>query len=154
MSASATHPEHRRTPGPSYLSPVFVFKEMSTLPSLKDFTYQPSGSATGSARRAGRRIRPRIRGRFLKGPVPLDWLQRAANLPGKSLHVGVVLWYLVGLRKTNTLALPNGVLATFGVDRHAKYRALEQLESAGLISVVRQHGQNPVITVSTTTPAP
>jgi hypothetical protein len=50
--------------------------------------------------------------------------------------------------------LPNGILAAFGVDRHAKYRAIERLESAGLISVVRQHGQNPVITLSTTKPVP
>jgi hypothetical protein len=26
-------------------------------------------------------------------------------LPGKSLHVGLALWYLVGLKKTNTVAL-------------------------------------------------
>lgn len=34
---------------------------------------------------------------FLKGPIPLPWLQGAARLPGKALHVGVVLWFLSGL---------------------------------------------------------
>jgi len=121
---------------------------MSALPSPQDLAYRPDGSPAACASRAGPSLRPRIRGR-LKGPVPLDWLQRAAQLSGKSLHVGVVLWYLAGLRKASTVSLPNGVLAEFGVDRHAKYHGLESLEKAGLVSVVRRTGRNPVITLCT-----
>ena len=42
---------------------------------------------------------------FIKGPIPLAWMMAAAMLPGKSLHVGLVLWYLAGLKKTKTFAL-------------------------------------------------
>ena len=35
---------------------------------------------------------------YLKGPIPLDWLSTAARLPGKSLHVGIALWFMGGFR--------------------------------------------------------
>jgi hypothetical protein len=35
--------------------------------------------------------------RFIKGPLPLPWLRRAAALPGKAFHVAVGLWYVKGL---------------------------------------------------------
>ena len=46
---------------------------------------------------------------FIKGPIPLAWMMAAATPPGKCLHVGLALWYLAGLKKTNTVAL--GALA-------------------------------------------
>jgi len=85
--------------------------------------------------------------KFLKGPVPLSWLSGAARLPGKALHVGVVLWFLAGLKNARTVSLPNGVLRLFGVDRSAKYRALGWLEQAGLVSVERHPGRNPAVTL-------
>jgi len=33
---------------------------------------------------------------FIKGPLPLPWLHRAAALPGKALHIAVGLWYMRG----------------------------------------------------------
>jgi len=83
--------------------------------------------------------------KFLKGPVPLNWLSRAGQLPGKSLHVGVVLWFLAGMYRTNSVALSNGVLRLFGVDRHAKYRALNWLEQAGLIEQKYHAGRSPIV---------
>jgi hypothetical protein len=35
--------------------------------------------------------------KFLKGPIPLNWLSRASQLKGKSLQVGLSLWFLAGL---------------------------------------------------------
>ena len=86
-------------------------------------------------------------GKFLKGPIPLNWLSAAGLLPGKALHVGVALWFLSGVYRTNTVKLSNGVLVLFGVDRHAKYRALNFLENAGLITCKRQAGRSPVVTI-------
>ena len=34
---------------------------------------------------------------FIKGPIPLVWLQRAAAIPGKALHVALGLWFVGGL---------------------------------------------------------
>jgi len=44
-------------------------------------------------------------GRFLKGPIPLDWIIAAAKLPGKALHVGIALWFLAGLKRSRTVVL-------------------------------------------------
>lgn len=44
-----------------------------------------------------------IQGRFLRGPVPLDWLKQAAKLPGRAFHAGVALWVLNGFQQTGTV---------------------------------------------------
>ena len=87
----------------------------------------------------------RSRVRFLKGPVPLPWLEAAAKLPGKSMHAGVALWYLAGLRGSREVALSNVLARQFGLDRNAKRRALAWLEAAELIQVVRQTGRAPSV---------
>jgi len=55
-------------------------------------------------------------------------------LPGKVFQMGVVIWYLYGLRKDTTVTLANGLLEQFHINRKAKYRCLRALEGAGLIS--------------------
>jgi hypothetical protein len=85
--------------------------------------------------------------RFLEGPVPLAWLQTAARLPGRSLHVGLLLWYVAGQSRAPTVHLSNTLCLRFGVDRNAKYRALILLEDAELITVKRKCGQSPVVTI-------
>ena len=95
-------------------------------------------------------LSPLRRGRsdpFLKGPVPLPWLEAAASLPGKSLHAGVALWYAAGLTRSRTVLLSNIAGLRFGLDRNAKYRALSWLEGAGLIRVERKLGRAPVVTI-------
>lgn len=86
---------------------------------------------------------------FLKGPIPLAWLNRAGQLPGKTLHVGVVLWYLGGLTKSATVRLGGKALTALGVSRDAKYDAVKRLREAGLISVEQRPGQAPLVTLLT-----
>jgi hypothetical protein len=85
--------------------------------------------------------------RFLKGPVPLAWLEAAARLPGKSLHAGIALWYAAGVARSAAVPLSNLSGVRFGLDRNAKYRALAWLEEAGLITVERKLGRAPVVTL-------
>ena len=84
---------------------------------------------------------------FLKGPVPIHWLIQAAALGGKCLHIGVVLWLLVGLRRTDTFRLEYKWLTRFGVSRWAVYRNLEKLKQAGLVAIQQRAGCCPVITI-------
>jgi hypothetical protein len=91
--------------------------------------------------------------RYLRGPVPLAWLQAAARLPGQALQVGLALWFLVGVTKSATVSLTTVKLAGFGVDRSAKRRALTALAGAGLIALDQAPGRNPVVTVITDLPA-
>src|SRR5688500_12227922 len=81
----------------------------------------------GKPARAGR-VRP---GRFLRGPIPLAWLHRAAGLPGKALAIGLALWFLHGCRKRWTVRLTRRTLQRFGVGRKPGYLGLQNLEGAG-----------------------
>jgi hypothetical protein len=89
----------------------------------------------------------RVQGPFLKGPIPMDWIARAALLSGKSLHLGITLWYRAGLLGAMTIPLSNGDLAALGVARDAKYEGLERLQDAGLISVMQHRGRAPTVTI-------
>ena len=75
---------------------------------------------------------------FLKGPVPLEWLNKAAILPGKALNVAIAIWWLQGMAKGKSLKYLN-------VKRGAASAALERLEAAGLIQLTRSPGQRPSI---------
>jgi DNA-binding MarR family transcriptional regulator len=83
----------------------------------------------------------------LRGPIPWPWLTAAGCLPGKALHVAIVLWHIVGLRKSRTVKWQPSKAKPFGMDRHTLYRALNQLEKAGLISVKRLKGRSPIVTL-------
>lgn len=91
--------------------------------------------------------RKRITGRFLRGPIPLEWLMKASQLSGQALHVAIAIWFLTGVKNTNSVKLSNKLLSEFGVNRYSKRRALRQLTSADLISVEQGRGKSPVVTV-------
>jgi hypothetical protein len=79
--------------------------------------------------------------RFLKGPIPLAWLCRAAALPGKTLNVALALWYAAGLAQGATVLLSRRLLRLFHVGRHAGGRALANLKRLGLVNVDRGRGR-------------
>ena len=84
---------------------------------------------------------------FLAGPIPLDWLHKAAELPGKSLNVAFAIWWLNGMAKGKPLKLTRLSLNSFCVKREAASAALNRLEMAGLIHLQRSHGQRPTISI-------
>ena len=51
--------------------------------------------------------RAKLRQGFVKGPIPLPWLEAAARLPGKSIHAGIALWYVAGLTRSRSVPLSN-----------------------------------------------
>ena len=79
--------------------------------------------------------------RFLRGPIPLPWLQRAATLPGKALAAGIALWFQAGLTKSARVEFCSKLRNGFGISRQAGYRALTALEGAGLVDVERRRGR-------------
>ena len=90
--------------------------------------------------------------RFLRGPIPLNWLTTAARLPGKTLHVGLAIWLEAGMRNSAVVPLSNVMGQRFGLDRNSKYRGLIWLEEAGLIAVERKLGRAPVVTINAHSP--
>lgn len=85
--------------------------------------------------------------KFLRGPIDWPWLTTAARLPGSALHVAMAIHFLNGFHQTGTVKLSPSVLRELGLKRHAGYRALAELENAGLVSVVRKKGCSPTISL-------
>lgn len=117
---------------------------MKKIPFLDGLTCPPK-----RIRYPSRPARPpqRVRGRFLKGPVPFDWLSMAAKLPGRAFHVAILLWFLAGMTASLSVKLTGATTRSFGLDRDAKSRALRSLEAAGLVTVRRRPGRNPDVTI-------
>ena len=86
-------------------------------------------------------------GLFLRGPIPLYWLQKAANLPGRALHVGILAWLQAYLGGRMTIYIQTKFRDRFGVSRHAEARALRVLKEAGLITLEQKRGRRPMITI-------
>lgn len=84
---------------------------------------------------------------FLKGPVPWSWLERAMQLPGKALAVGLVAWHLRGMRQSNTFRLAPSKLRSAGLSPRVARRGLKALEGAGLVAVDRHRGCAPDLTL-------
>ena len=84
---------------------------------------------------------------FLKGPIPMAWLNAAAKLPGKTLNVGIAIWWLAGMSKTTAFKLTRKALDQLGVSRDATSDGLKRLEDNGLILVKRSPGQRPTVQI-------
>jgi DNA-binding transcriptional ArsR family regulator len=92
--------------------------------------------------RRGRRAPP-ILGKFIAGPLDVPWLIRASRLGVKALLVGLALWYLRGLRRSDSFIVSNLMLQEWGIEADAKSRGLRALEKAGLITVQRRGKRSP-----------
>jgi hypothetical protein len=70
---------------------------------------------------------------------------KAVNSPKAMVY----LWLVHQARKTGkqTVAVPNGALAKYGVSRKVKYAALQQYETAGVITVEWRPRKTPLATL-------
>lgn len=82
-----------------------------------------------------------VKKKFLKGPVPLDWLTAAARLPGKAINVGIALWWLAGMSKTGILKLTRQSQLALHLSKDAERDGLRRLQQAGLIELTARPGQ-------------
>lgn len=102
--------------------------------------------STGSPARA-RSTSKRIKGRFLRGPIPMAWLDAARAVRGKAIHVALEIWHWSFIKGSKTVKLNLSRLARCGVARTTAGRALRDLEDAGLVSVRRAPGRAPIVTI-------
>ena len=82
-----------------------------------------------------------IKKRFLKGPIPLDWLTAATQLPGKAINVGIALWWIAGMSKTDVLKLTRQAQLALNISKDAERDGLRRLQQAGLIELTTRPGQ-------------
>jgi hypothetical protein len=73
--------------------------------------------------------------RFLKGPIPWAWLEQALRLPGKALHVALLLWLEAGCRGSRVVSLCLAGKLPEGLNEQSARRGLRRLEGAGLVTV-------------------
>jgi hypothetical protein len=100
----------------------------------------------------GREHRPPRHGpgeKFLKGPIPWQWIEAAAALPGKALAVGLVVWREAGCRNAATVPLN---LSGLRMPRRTAQRALQSLRDGGLVAVEHRLGRPPLVTLLPTVP--
>jgi hypothetical protein len=78
--------------------------------------------------------------------LPMTWYERMGEV--RSCKTYRVAWYLLYLHwkaGSESVTLANGMLERDGVSRHAKWRALNELEHLGLITVERRPRKSPII---------
>ena len=92
--------------------------------------------------------------KFLKGPIPWEWLTRAARLPGSTLLVALALWQEAGMRNNRAVHFCLSSLAEFGRSVQAARRGLRMLETAGLVAVRVKPGQCLDVTILDVTTVP
>ena len=83
----------------------------------------------------------KIKGRFLKGPIPMNWLNKAMQLKGKGIHVALLLWQEAGYRKSRTVSFSMQRVERLGFSRWTARRALNSLQEAGLVRVEGDPGK-------------
>ena len=84
---------------------------------------------------------------FIKGPIPVGWISKAAALPGKALHLALATHWLTGMNKGAPVKVSKKALAHFCVSTDAHRDGLKRLEAVGLITVTRLPGQSPFVLV-------
>jgi hypothetical protein len=79
--------------------------------------------------------------------VPWMWMEKLIGCRGQTLRVAFVVLYLDWKAKGRPVKLANKLPQMVGVSRRAKWRALNDLESIGLISVERRAKKSPMVQV-------
>jgi hypothetical protein len=71
--------------------------------------------------------------------VPLKRLEEVSKaVRPRSAVIWIILLHMAWLAQSSSFVCTNGLMGRFGIDRHAKYRALAELEAAGFITVKPQ----------------
>jgi hypothetical protein len=107
---------------------------------------QTGVSQLNSRPRRGRQPPP-ILGKFIAGPVDVSWVCQASRLGAKALLVGLALWHVKGLRRSNSFEFSNLMVRGWGIQPDAKARALRKLENAGLVTIEHRGKRSPRVTL-------
>jgi hypothetical protein len=85
--------------------------------------------------------------KFLRGPIPWNWLQQAARLRGSALPAALLVWFEAGCRQSRTVPLCLTRAAEFQLSPDTMRRGLRRLEAAKLVSIRRPPGRGLLITI-------
>ena len=112
-----------------------------------DFDKAPSGASKKMYRK--RESLWDTRGRkFLRGPLPIDWLALASALGMAAMLIGLECWYRAGLAGSLAFRLNLSRLAVAPkLARSSARRGLQRQEEADLVSVARPAGQRLLVAI-------
>lgn len=85
--------------------------------------------------------------RFIRGPIPYDWICKANSLPGKAGAVGLALWFLAGVKRSHSFIVTAEAIALSGCTRQAFYRGLKALGGLQLIQETPRKGGRHEVTI-------
>lgn len=124
------------------------FEAFRIPPESSLIAYSQSASdqdAAGGARRTSKRGRlrpPRQQGAFIRGPIPLAWLDGALKLPGPTaLRVALALHYQSGIEKSSKVRFTQKLMRLFRVCPRSASRSLNLMQAGGLLRVYHQSGR-------------
>ena len=118
---------------PSGSSPEICSSTPATIQGL-------SARSRASSQKRQHRI-PRQQGLFIKGPIPLAWLDGVLKIPGAAvLKTALALWFRSGLEKTSTIRFTSKMMRRFMISPKSATRALEQMQASGLVRVHHRPG--------------
>jgi DNA-binding transcriptional ArsR family regulator len=91
---------------------------------------------------------------FLRGPIPLAWLAKAAQLRKPAIPAGLSLWFVRGVsQRTGPIRVSAGIRKKVGLSAGQMLRGLRALEGAGLVRFVKEgRGRCPVVEIVDRTP--
>lgn len=88
---------------------------------------------------AGKPLQPK-QAEFIRGPIPVMWLNQAAKTCPAGGYVGVLCWHLARLRQ-EPFTISKRDWERFGVCSWTGRRALNKLMDIGLITIDKHDGQ-------------
>ena len=81
-------------------------------------------------------------------PLNIEWLQRASQLPGRTLHLALALAVESYRRQSASISLKARELGAYGVKPDAASDALDRMVEANLVSADRVRGRPSQVTLA------
>lgn len=85
--------------------------------------------------------------RFIRGPIPMEWVKAASNCGQRAEAVTMLLWHTVGWQKKNAISLTPRILRELNVHPKTAKRVLSRMADVGLVDVEFHRGRSPVVTI-------
>ena len=123
--------------------------DSSSIPSISELALDVSSpkQLTSEEKNLSRVPRHKPGELFLKGPVPLDWIERCLGAGHKAANVAFTLWFKANMNDCSTVRLTDQLLKRFCVTAETGRNVLKKMEEVGLVSVDRKRGRGPDVTI-------
>jgi hypothetical protein len=94
---------------------------------------------------------------YIRGPLPLKWLQKASNISRTAGVVGLIIWGIAYRSKlwgsdiqrstSGCIKVTNQTCLKWGVCGNSKNTALRLMEESGLIRLNTKRGRSPLVQI-------